>query len=98
VVGLEGRIIGNVAAETVDIYGEIRGNVTAAAIRLYKNARAVGDLTQSELLIEVGAVFEGRCIPTDAATCSFPPQGAGAPPRTALSAPAAEKTPEPEPA
>jgi cytoskeletal protein CcmA (bactofilin family) len=87
VVGLEGRIVGNVTADSVDLYGEIRGNVTAAVVRLYKSARAFGDLTQGELSIEAGAVFEGRCLRADAATSLTVP-GDTEPARPALAAPA----------
>jgi cytoskeletal protein CcmA (bactofilin family) len=87
VVGLEGRIVGNVTADSVDLYGEIRGNVTAAVVRLYKSARALGDLTQGELTIEAGAVFEGRCLRPDPAGSLTVPADVE-PARPALAAPA----------
>ncbi|OGR96037.1 MAG: hypothetical protein A2V88_13320 [Elusimicrobia bacterium RBG_16_66_12] len=61
-VGVKGRILGNVAAETVVVAGEIVGNVVAAhALELLSGAKLVGDVRAPKLRIDEGASFDGSC-------------------------------------
>ncbi|MFP6641769.1 MAG: polymer-forming cytoskeletal protein [Myxococcota bacterium] len=61
VVGETGEIEADVASGKVVICGSLVGNVQAAAsIVLHKTARVQGDLSTPSLVIEEGAVFNGR--------------------------------------
>ncbi|MDE2142248.1 MAG: polymer-forming cytoskeletal protein [Elusimicrobia bacterium] len=61
-VGAHGRILGNVAAETLVVAGEVVGNVVAArSVELFSSARMSGDIRTQKLRIDEGAVFDGAC-------------------------------------
>jgi cytoskeletal protein CcmA (bactofilin family) len=61
-VGARGRILGNVAAETVVIAGEVVGNVVASrSVELLAGARLAGDIRTPKLRIDEGVVFDGAC-------------------------------------
>ena len=61
-VGPRGRILGNVAAESVTVAGEVVGNLVAArAVELLSTARVAGDVRTPKLRIDEGAVFDGVC-------------------------------------
>ncbi|MFI5363218.1 MAG: polymer-forming cytoskeletal protein [Elusimicrobiota bacterium] len=61
-VGARGRILGNVAAETVIVAGEVVGNIVAAtAVELLSTARLSGDVRTPKLRVEEGAFFDGSC-------------------------------------
>jgi cytoskeletal protein CcmA (bactofilin family) len=65
-VGAHGRIVGNVAAETVVVAGEIVGNVVASrSIELLSSARLTGDLRTQKLRIDEGASFDGASAMTE---------------------------------
>ncbi len=62
VVGANGDITGNVEAQTVTVGGKISGNITAKAKLLLENkARIKGDIRASKLVIDEGAMFDGKC-------------------------------------
>ena len=61
-VGARGRLVGNVAAESVVIAGELSGNVVASrSIELLASGRLTGDIRAPKVRIEEGAFFEGAC-------------------------------------
>ena len=61
-VGVKGRILGNVAAETVVVAGEVMGNVVAAhALELLSTAKLVGDIRAPKIKVDEGATFDGVC-------------------------------------
>lgn len=61
-VGASGRILGNVAAESVAVAGEVVGNVVAAvSVELLSGARLFGDLRTPKLRVDEGAIFDGAC-------------------------------------
>jgi cytoskeletal protein CcmA (bactofilin family) len=61
-VGAKGRILGDVAAETLVVAGEVVGNVVAArSVELFATARVSGDVRTPKLKIEDGAFFDGAC-------------------------------------
>ena len=61
-VGARGRLVGNVAAESVVIAGELAGNVVASrSIELLASGRLTGDIRAPKVRIEEGAFFEGSC-------------------------------------
>lgn len=62
VVGERGEIEGELTVGQIFISGTVRGNVLARRrIQIASNGRVYGDLETPSLVIEDGAVFEGRC-------------------------------------
>ena len=67
IVGELGQVTGTVAAERVTVRGKISGAIRSSSVTLESSARVEGDIHQMSLLIEQGALFDGRCRrPTDA--------------------------------
>ncbi len=62
VIGANGDINGSVEAQTVTVGGKITGNITANAKLVLENkARIKGDIRASKLVIDEGALFDGKC-------------------------------------
>jgi cytoskeletal protein CcmA (bactofilin family) len=65
-VGAQGRILGNVAAESVTVAGEVVGNIVAAvSVELLSSARLTGDVRTPKLRVDEGALFDGACAMGD---------------------------------
>ena len=61
-VGVHGRIMGNVAAESLVVAGEVVGNVVISRhVELLSSARLSGDIRTAKLRIDEGPVFDGTC-------------------------------------
>jgi len=60
VVGVEGRVSGQVAAETVEVKGKLDGRVDSQSFTLRAAAQVTADVSYSTLVIESGAQIEGR--------------------------------------
>ena len=62
VLGPTGRIEGDVSARSVTLAGHITGNIKALE-KLVLEGKSVllGDLQTRELVIQEGAIFQGRC-------------------------------------
>lgn len=62
-VGNSGDIEGNITAKSVTIGGKIKGSVVAQD-KLVFEAKAVirGDIRAAKLVIDEGAVFDGKCL------------------------------------
>ncbi|MCF8487478.1 MAG: polymer-forming cytoskeletal protein [Rhodobacteraceae bacterium] len=60
VVGGEGRMNGNVKAETVEVKGKLDGQVSAGAFMLRASAQVAADVAYTTLVIESGAQIEGN--------------------------------------
>jgi cytoskeletal protein CcmA (bactofilin family) len=62
VVGERGVVEGTVRAGTLVVRGTIVGNVTAAeSVELRASARVTGDVDAPLIVMEAGAVLDGRC-------------------------------------
>jgi len=62
VVGLKGKIKGDMNCTCVDVSGRIKGNVVANDVLILKEKSVfVGELTTQKLIIESGATFNGIC-------------------------------------
>jgi cytoskeletal protein CcmA (bactofilin family) len=62
IIGEHGMVEATVRAATVVVRGAIMGNVTASeSIELKATARVTGDLEAPRIVIEPGAVLDGRC-------------------------------------
>ena len=60
VVGGEGRVVGSVIAETVEVKGKLEGKVASGAFTLRAAAQVKADVHYTTLVIESGAQVEGR--------------------------------------
>ena len=55
-------VVGNISAEEVLCKGKVHGNIRATnKVKIAKEAEVTGDIYSSNLNIEKGALFEGRC-------------------------------------
>jgi cytoskeletal protein CcmA (bactofilin family) len=57
---------GSAEAEIVEIRGRLTGTISGRDVRLYATAQVEADITYQQLSIELGARFQGRCLPADA--------------------------------
>ena len=60
IVGAEGRVTGTVSAETVEVKGRLDGRVATHAMALRASAEVAADISYSSLVIESGALIEGK--------------------------------------
>jgi cytoskeletal protein CcmA (bactofilin family) len=68
IIGELGQVRGTVAAERVTVQGRASGVIRALSVTLQSSARVQGDIYHSSLVVEQGAVFDGRCRrPSDVA-------------------------------
>ncbi|HUI31769.1 MAG TPA: polymer-forming cytoskeletal protein [Candidatus Acidoferrales bacterium] len=62
VIGANGEISGNVDAQTVTVGGKVTGNINAKNKLVFESkARIKGDIRASKLVIDEGAMFDGKC-------------------------------------
>jgi cytoskeletal protein CcmA (bactofilin family) len=62
IVGETARIEGEIHVGTAIIQGEIVGNVYAKErVELHHPGRMIGDITTPAVVIDDGAIFEGKC-------------------------------------
>jgi cytoskeletal protein CcmA (bactofilin family) len=62
VVGSKGRIEADVSVRRISIGGEFRGAIHASErVEILRDGKVFGDLYTPCLIIEAGAVFEGKC-------------------------------------
>ena len=60
IIGGEGRVTGQVNAETVEVKGRLDGRVDSQSFTLRAAAAVTADVSYSTLVIESGAQIEGR--------------------------------------
>jgi cytoskeletal protein CcmA (bactofilin family) len=97
VVGDGGEIDGEVRVAQVFVSGTLRGRVEAERLQIAPDGRVFADVATRSLVIEDGAVFEGRCTMTreaaraeSAATAAPAAPSGGAGPKRLAGAAAAE--------
>jgi cytoskeletal protein CcmA (bactofilin family) len=79
-VGPNGKIQAGIKAREIVVLGTVNGNVEASdKIDIRKEARLVGDIKTSRIVIEDGAYFKGSIDITRAGTAEPPPKPAAAP-------------------
>ncbi len=62
VLGNSGVVEGKIYAQTADIEGTVKGTVQVVGLLTLKsNAHIKGDINTGKLVMEAGAVFDGRC-------------------------------------
>ncbi len=61
-VGEDGKIEGASTAESVEVRGRVLGSITAKQVKLLAGCSVEGDISHEQLIIEPGAVFDGRSL------------------------------------
>lgn len=59
IVGPNGKIMGTVTANHVQIEGEVNGAIRGSSVQLMSTARVEGDIYHQKLAISEGAQFDG---------------------------------------
>lgn len=62
IVGQEGRVAGSIKADTVEVRGKFDGKIACDSFTLRSTAEVKADVTTSGIVIESGAVMEGRFL------------------------------------
>jgi cytoskeletal protein CcmA (bactofilin family) len=62
IIGQEGRVKGSVKAATVEVKGKLDGKVACDSFTLRSSAEVKADVTTGGIVIESGAVMEGRFL------------------------------------
>jgi cytoskeletal protein CcmA (bactofilin family) len=60
VIGEQARVTGNVAGEDVFLQGHVMGSVRGLRVSLQSTSRVQGDVYHQALVMEQGAIFEGK--------------------------------------
>ncbi|MDR2065950.1 MAG: polymer-forming cytoskeletal protein [Prevotellaceae bacterium] len=62
VIGVKGKINGDLHCSCIDVSGKIKGNIIANDLLILKEKSVlVGEITVQKLIIESGATFNGLC-------------------------------------
>lgn len=62
VVGVNGKIIGDVTCKSAEIEGYLQGNIIVEEVlNIKKSAVIIGDVSVGQLSIEPGAKFDAKC-------------------------------------
>jgi cytoskeletal protein CcmA (bactofilin family) len=62
IISATAKIQAEVVCEDVHVAGEVRGNVIGKnVVELTQRGRIIGDITTANLVMEPGALFEGKC-------------------------------------
>jgi cytoskeletal protein CcmA (bactofilin family) len=62
VLGAEGRLSGQISAETVEIKGKLDGKIVSSDCSVRSSAQLAADVTYKTLMIDSGAQVEGRFV------------------------------------
>jgi len=66
-VGESGEVDGTVTARNITIGGKLKGGVTASEKLVFESKSQVrGEIKAAKLIIDEGAVFDGKCTMADA--------------------------------
>jgi cytoskeletal protein CcmA (bactofilin family) len=66
VIGKEGDVTGNIKVKTLILGGKLKGTVLAEnKIVLEASSSLIGEIKTSKLVIDEGAIFDGRCSMKD---------------------------------
>lgn len=64
-IGASGEVEGNISAKSITVGGKVRGNLSAQEKLVFlEKATVLGDIRAAKLVIDEGAVFDGKCSMT----------------------------------
>ena len=73
IIGENGKVIGDVIAQTVIVSGETSGHIQAfVSIELMEDAKVKGDIKTAQISINEGAFFEGNVVMDKSHSVSSP--------------------------
>jgi cytoskeletal protein CcmA (bactofilin family) len=61
IIGESGSVKGDIDVENVVVYGKVHGNIRARSLEIRASGRVDGDVQVQELMIEKGAIYNGKC-------------------------------------
>jgi len=61
IIGENGSVKGDLSVENVVVYGKVYGNIRARSLEIRASGRVEGDIQVQELMIEKGAIYNGKC-------------------------------------
>jgi len=61
IIGEKGYVKGDLNVENLVVYGKIHGNIKARSLEIKASGRVEGDIQVQELMIEKGAIYNGKC-------------------------------------
>ena len=65
-IGTGGVVEAEVNVRNISIHGEFRGIIKAAdRVEIHKDGKVIGDIYSPCLIIDAGAIFDGRCNMSD---------------------------------
>ncbi len=62
IIGVKGQVIGQVKAQTLNLYGSLHGTAEVENLFVAGTAHLIGDAVHTSIAIEPGAYIEGRCV------------------------------------
>jgi len=63
IVGEQARVMADIVANGVQVWGAVKGNITAAGrLEILSSGRVWGDIKVAALLIDEGGVYRGQCL------------------------------------
>ena len=66
-IGASGDIDGNVSAKNVTIGGKVKGTIVAQEKLVFESKAVIrGEIRASKLVIDEGAMFDGKCVMSEA--------------------------------
>jgi cytoskeletal protein CcmA (bactofilin family) len=61
IIGENGSVKGDLSVENVVVYGKVNGNIKARSLEIRASGRVDGDVQVRELVVEKGAIYNGKC-------------------------------------
>ncbi|SKC63921.1 bactofilin family protein [Maledivibacter halophilus] len=62
IIGKEGKIVGNVKTDGIEISGIVEGNVIASEqLKISSSGKLIGDIEVGSFIVEEKAMFDGKC-------------------------------------
>lgn len=62
IIGQEGQVKGSIRASSVEVKGQLEGTVACESFTLRSSAKVKADVTTGGIVIESGAVMDGRFL------------------------------------
>lgn len=59
-IGQHGEVEGSIKAKTVVIKGQVKGDIVGGSVTLHTGSRFKGEITYQQLIVEAGALVDGR--------------------------------------
>lgn len=79
IIGVKGQVIGQVKAQTLNLYGSLHGTAEVENLFVAGTAHLIGDAVHTSIAIEPGAYIEGRCVRVTKRAASSEPEAKPAP-------------------